>query len=224
MILYTRPVSSFGLKVRFVLAAKGLQAELREPPDGYGSDAYRKISPLGKIPALVDRGVLLAESDTIMEYLDEQYPEPPLMPRDPLARARARFFARFHDLYLEPPLRGLFPLLGREAADAPAVAAKLAEVAKRLAEFELVADPAPFLAGPALSLGDLAYPATLAVADCLYASLGAGVPPYGPRLQAWRPLVDAHPAVAGLLAGYRAVLADWAAQKLAQVPAATNAR
>ena len=53
MILYTRPISSFGLKVRFTLAAKGLEAELREPPDGYGSAAYRRISPLGKIPALI---------------------------------------------------------------------------------------------------------------------------------------------------------------------------
>src|SRR6185436_3690343 len=73
------------------------------------SPEYLKIYPLGKTPALEVDGEIIGESEVINEFLEEVFPEPPLLPRDAKGRARVRGLSRFHDLYLEPPLRALFP-------------------------------------------------------------------------------------------------------------------
>jgi hypothetical protein len=77
---YTTPVSNFAAKVEIALRLKGMAFEAVPPPGGYGSAAYKAIVPAGTIPAIVHDGLVLAESETIVEYLDEAFPEPPLLP------------------------------------------------------------------------------------------------------------------------------------------------
>lgn len=94
MDLYTYYRSTSSYRVRIALALKGLDA--RHLPVNllqgeHRQDAYRAINPQGRVPALrVDSGELLIQSPAIIEYLEERYPEPALLPADPLQRAHQR--------------------------------------------------------------------------------------------------------------------------------------
>ena len=76
--------------MRLVLAEKGISAEIimvdeREPPED-----LLDLNPFGSVPTLVDRDLVLYDSRVAIEYLDERFPHPPLLPPDPVNRARAR--------------------------------------------------------------------------------------------------------------------------------------
>lgn len=99
MKLYDNEISSAASRVRIALALKGVAAE-RIPVAILGaaaeqrSAAYLSVNPQGLVPALLtDEGELLTQSLAIVEYLDERYPEPPLLPRAPAERAQARAIA-----------------------------------------------------------------------------------------------------------------------------------
>ena len=94
MKLYGSCLSPFVRKVAAVMDLKGLDCERVESIPG---SVPRDISPLGKIPALVDGDLKLADSSIICEYLEEQYPEIPARPTAPVDRARARWFEEFGD-------------------------------------------------------------------------------------------------------------------------------
>lgn len=214
LILYTTPLSSFSAKVRIAIAAKGLTVEERSPLGGsYRSAAYRAMVPSGTVPALVDREFILAESDAIIEYLDEEYPDPSIMPGDPRKRAIARALSRFHDFMIDPPLRRLFAQLDPATRDSNAAGTDAAEIQRRLDELELLASPDPYLAGGRLSLADCAYPASLALIDLILPELGRPVR-YGRRIAAWRSLVERDRAVADVMAPYRATASAWVGTKL----------
>ncbi|MGB4857905.1 MAG: glutathione S-transferase N-terminal domain-containing protein [Dokdonella sp.] len=77
-------------RVRLVLAAKGVTydlvpVDLNRPPEDLA-----EVNPYNSVPTLVDRDLVLYDTNVICEYLDERYPHPPLMPIDPLTRARVR--------------------------------------------------------------------------------------------------------------------------------------
>lgn len=97
MQLYTYWRSQATFRVRIALQLKGLSAELR-PLDllkgEQHADAFRELNPQMAVPTLItDDGTRLVQSLAILEYLDERYPEPPLLPADPAARAHARALA-----------------------------------------------------------------------------------------------------------------------------------
>ncbi|MDF1586887.1 glutathione S-transferase family protein [Marinimicrococcus flavescens] len=212
LVLYAHPVSNFCAKVEIVLRLKNLAYAIRLPPGGYGSPEYRAIVPTGTIPALVDDKLVLAESETINEYLEEAYPEPPLLPEGTVARALARQLARFHDTRLEPVLRGLFPQMDPAVRDRSAVAAAAETYRKRLHELALLAKPSPWLGGPRIGLADAAYPATLLMGDMMLAALGERAP-LPDSLVAWRRALDAHPAAAPVLERSREALEEWLRRK-----------
>jgi maleylpyruvate isomerase len=98
MKLYDAAISSAAARVRIALALKGIAVE-RIPVEIVGSaaenrrPAYLNVNPQGLVPALLtDDGVLLTQSLAIVEYLDEVYPEPPLLPPDAATRAWVRAF------------------------------------------------------------------------------------------------------------------------------------
>lgn len=96
--LYHSAYSTCSQKVRLTLAEKGLAYTSRElsfaKQDQLKPD-YLKINPNGVVPTLVHDEVAITESSAIVEYLDEVLQDPPLMPADPLERARARAWLRF---------------------------------------------------------------------------------------------------------------------------------
>jgi maleylacetoacetate isomerase len=98
LTLYSYFRSSAAFRVRIALSLKGLKAEMRFVhllKDGgqQRTDAYAAINPQHLVPTLISDGHVMTQSLAILEYLDEEVPEPPLLPRDPLARARVRQIA-----------------------------------------------------------------------------------------------------------------------------------
>lgn len=90
MTLYCRERCAYSHRTRLVLAEKDISVEVdivysEQPPE-----EIAELNPDGELPVLVDRDVVLYRSFIIMEYLDERFPHPPLMPIDPVGRARAR--------------------------------------------------------------------------------------------------------------------------------------
>jgi glutathione S-transferase/maleylpyruvate isomerase len=212
LVLYAIPVSLYCAKLRIVLRAKGLAWDERPPPGGYGSAAYRRLVPSGNLPALVDGGLMIADSEAAAEYLDEAWPDPPLMPAGAADRARMRERGRFHDTRLEPELRRLFPHLGRAARDGAVVAAQAEALAARLGQLDRILGAAPDLP---FGLGDCGLPVTLAWLDALDPALGLGLGPLPPAVLGWRARVESVPAVAAELAVYRPALAAWLARATA---------
>jgi maleylacetoacetate isomerase len=96
MKLYGYFRSSAAFRVRIALNLKNLAYEtapvhLRR--NDQGKPDYRNVNPQGLVPALEDRGQILIQSMAILEYLDELYPEPPLLPKEPADRVRVRALA-----------------------------------------------------------------------------------------------------------------------------------
>ena len=92
MVLYSGTTCPFSHRCRFVLFEKGMDFEIRDV------DLYNKpedisvMNPYGQVPILVERDLILYESNIINEYIDERFPHPQLMPSDPVDRARVRPF------------------------------------------------------------------------------------------------------------------------------------
>lgn len=217
MILWGLPVSTYTAKVRIGLHFKGLRFEEREPPGGYRSDAWRARVPTGTIPALeVEGGTLIAESEAILEYLEDAFPEPSLLPGSSLQRAQARFLARFHDLHLEPRVRALFPLV-RDASRTPQrVAEAVAALQVQLDRLALLARPAPWLAGEVFTVADCGHAVSLRLGLRLANALGAALHLPEP-LQAWRSASDAHGAFTAGLAPWQEATDTWLSRSLVPV-------
>lgn len=92
MVLYSGTICPFSQRCRLVLFEKGMDFEIRD------IDLFNKpkditvMNPYGQVPILVERDLVLYESNIINEYIDERFPHPQLMPADPVQRARARLF------------------------------------------------------------------------------------------------------------------------------------
>lgn len=212
VIFYNQPVSNFGAKVKLVLVLKAIAHRELAPPGGYGSPTYKAIVPAGTIPAIVHAGLVLSESTAICEYLDELWPQPPLLPGTPAERARIRQLVGFHDQRLEPPIRALFGQMAPAARDGATVAARHAEIVKRLDELESLVAAGPYALGERLTLADTSFAATLVLGERMLRALGPGWPA-GPRVAAWRDALAATVPLAAPLAAYAEAVDLWLVQK-----------
>lgn len=97
MLIVGSHVSPYVRKVLVALAIKGIAHEVDPITPFYGNDEFEKLSPLRRIPVLIDGDLVLNDSTIICEYLDEVYPEPPLMPKGAADRAKARWLEEFAD-------------------------------------------------------------------------------------------------------------------------------
>ena len=77
-------------RVRMVLAEKGITVEIIDVDASQKPEDLNDLNPYNTVPTLVDRELVLYDPHTIVEYLDERFPHPPLMPVDPVSRARSR--------------------------------------------------------------------------------------------------------------------------------------
>ena len=93
-------VSPYVRKVLVCMELKGIEYEVDPITPFFGNDEFRRLSPLCRIPVLICDNMALSDSTVIAEYLDEQFPEPPLLPREPKERARARWLEEFADTRL----------------------------------------------------------------------------------------------------------------------------
>lgn len=90
MSLYSDADDVYSHQVRIVLAEKGVNVEVLPAREGEANDDLLALNPYGTVPTLLDRDLVLYEARIIMEYLDERFPHPPLLPVYPVARAEAR--------------------------------------------------------------------------------------------------------------------------------------
>jgi len=173
------------------------------------SPEYLKIYPMGKTPALEVDGEIIGESEVINELLEESFPNPPLLPKEPKPRARVRGISRFHDLYLEPPLRALFPQASAKERDRKLIAEKLAELNLRLDQLEAKLSTGPFAMGSAFTFADCALAPTFFFANLMLPMLGSKPFTEGrPKLAAWWSQVQKRPAVEKVLAEQQQALME----------------
>jgi glutathione S-transferase len=144
--LYDAGRCPYCARVRIALAEKGIEYETVEVDlDDRPAWIYEK-NPLGRVPVLEEDAFVLAESAVIDEYLDERYPEPPLWPADPAARALGRMLVfRFDELS-----RPYYALRRGEDDARERLDAVLATLDSALQEQR-------FLTGPEFGLADIAY-------------------------------------------------------------------
>jgi glutathione S-transferase len=213
IVLFALPVSGYSAKVRITLEIKGINYEEREPPGGYRSAAYRAIVPMGTIPAIAVGDLVLSESEVIAEYLEERFPEPHMLPPEPELRARIRFVSRFHDLYLEPAVRGLFAHVNPQRRDESAVRARAQDIAGHVAKLDRFIGSGPFALTPWLSLADCGFATTLPLARMLLAATGRALT-LTPRLEHWLSAIEQQPAVVKALSRWRPATETWIAGQL----------
>ena len=90
MTLFSDSTNHYSHRVRIVLAEKGVTVDLIESDSGIAPAELADVNPYNTMPTLVDRDLVLYESKVMMEYLDERFPHPPLLPVYPVARAESR--------------------------------------------------------------------------------------------------------------------------------------
>lgn len=92
MTLFSSATSPYSHRTRIVLAEKNITHEVHNVDDGEKHEDLMDLNPYNTVPTLVDRDLVLYDSRIIMEYLDERFPHPPLMPVDPVSRAKSKLF------------------------------------------------------------------------------------------------------------------------------------
>jgi glutathione S-transferase len=167
--LYTFPPSTNSRKVRIALLEKGLEFERvnvdlskREQKN----PEYLKIHPFGQIPALDDEGFVIYDSTVINEYLEDEYPYPPLMPSDSEGRARARLMEDFRDTHFNPYFVHIIQETRKPEGerDEQRIQNAKAEITKGLDRIESELLDREYLAGP-FSLADVAFMSNLELLD-----------------------------------------------------------
>ncbi len=164
MKLYTYFRSSAAYRVRIALNLKNLTSEmipihLQKEGGLNKKPEYRAVNPQMRLPALtLDTGDVLIQSLAIIEYLDEIHPQPPLLPRDPVARAKARALAQviacdIHPLNNVGPLRYLKNQLGHDQAKIDAWYHHW--IIEGFDAVETMIQPAPYLCGSEVTLADI---------------------------------------------------------------------
>jgi glutathione S-transferase len=128
-------------RVKIVLAEKNLPYDIA-PIDLRAHEQktpeYLKLNPYGKVPVLTDDATVLYESLIIKEYLDEKYPNPPLMPKDPAKRAKARILVDYGMAHFDAPYQRLRMELMKDAKEQnqQVIATAKAELKKLLQRLE----------------------------------------------------------------------------------------
>jgi glutathione S-transferase len=146
--------SNYHNKVKFALLEKGVPFE---EEIAWVGETDPVASPLGKVPYLKTEDGSLCESAVMLEYIEQRYPQNPLLPADPFAASKVRELALFLDLHLELVARNLYPeaFFGGKVSDS--VKEKVgAQLEKNVAAFAKLVKFAPFVAGDTLSLADCA--------------------------------------------------------------------
>ena len=152
IVLYSAKRCPFAFRTRLVLQEKQLDYQHIEIDLGNKPAEFLRISRYGKVPALIDGDSHIYESAIINEYLDEQYPEPALMPKTPAERAYARIWIDFANTRLMPASYRV--AFGRTEQDKEAARGEFAKYIAMVGE-ELA--QGPWFSGDSFSLVDVTY-------------------------------------------------------------------
>jgi len=150
-------VSNYHNKVLIALLEKGVPYEEDCNVKPSQKPEYLALSPMGKVPFMEVGGTRLIESEVILEYLEDAYPQKPLLPKDPLSRAKVRELVTVIELHLELVARRLYPaaFFGGTSSDSTKQSVEK-ELAKGVRTLKALAKFSPFIAGPEFTLADCA--------------------------------------------------------------------
>lgn len=148
MTLYSGAVDIHSHRVRIVLAEKGVAYEVINVESRGKPEDLLDLNPYASIPTLVDRELVLYEPNIIMEYLDERFPHPPLMPVYPVARAKARLIIYRFEREWGPIVRKL------EMGKTPDMRAAGKDLANYLAQLTPVFSASNYFLGDEFTLVD----------------------------------------------------------------------
>jgi glutathione S-transferase len=181
LTLYDAARCPYCARARIALAEKGLEYEVIEVDLSDRPQWIYEKNPTGRVPVIEEDAWILPESSVILEYLEERYPEPPLLPPDPADRALARVWIFRHDDFTKP-----YYALRREEEGA---AERFDE---QLAKLEDALSRQAWLTGAEYGLVDIAYvPWVLRARDMLGVSLDGF-----PAVREWLARLEERPAVA----------------------------
>jgi glutathione S-transferase len=194
--LYHYPLSTNSRKVRILLIEKGLEFERinidlskkeQKNPD------YLKIHPFGQVPALDDDGFILYDSTIINEYLEDEYPHPPLLPSDSEGKARARLMEDFRDNHFTPPFVEIIHEIRKPEAERDQNVIKHAKemITQCFDRIEKELGGKEFMAGT-FSLADIAYMSNIALLERFEIT----VDPKYKNMHAWMKRLKARPSFA----------------------------
>jgi len=193
--LYGAPLSNYFNIVKCALLDKGIAFEhvMQAPVQ----DAmYLEKSPMGKIPCVETEQGFLAETHAILDWLEEAYPDSPLLPKDPFARAKVRELAQSFELYVDlVGRRGLMAIFGKEVpADVKEGIAK--DLPKGLAAVKRLARFKPWIAGEQFTYADIFGYWSVALAS-ISAQKNCNLDVFAdsPDLKAWWERVGERPSV-----------------------------
>ena len=196
IVLYEHPLSPYAQKVKIALAEKGLPFESRLP-DLLGGNLgeFLPVNPRLEVPALVDGDVAVFDSTIILEYLEDRWPTPPLLPVGAGERARVRMLEELCDTYFEAINWAIFEIRVFQRATGDLAERLEARAAAQRAGCNAYLERAlagrPYFNGSAFGWGDLA------VVPFVQAAAITGSPPAeGSALAAWLARVIERPSVA----------------------------
>ena len=176
MALFSSTSSVRSHRARFVLAEKNISVEIVYVDPQEPSEDLAQLNPYQSTPTLVDRDLVLYGTQVVVDYLDERYPHPPLMPVDPVSRARLR-------LALYRVLKDWYPLL--DTLEMGATGAKAKEARKELKD-HIIASEEVF------EMHDYFLSEDMTLVDCAIAPLLWRMPYYGIELPKSVKAIDAY--------------------------------
>lgn len=210
LTLYEHPLSAYAMKVKMALLEKGLEYQAVLPEGmatGAAGGAFVEASPRAEVPALIDGEVKVFDSTVILEYLEDKWPNPPLLPKGPAERARVRMIEDVMDSLYEPNNWGVMEVTRFKRASGP-LADKLVGFAKSNIDqlqhwLDAKLGGKPWFNGDAFGWGDIAC------APYINRSAAIGyTPPAGSGLAAWLTRVNQRPSVAKVIEQMKQVIAN----------------
>ena len=206
VVVYDHPLSPYAQKVKIALLEKGVPFEAPLPEAigvGGATGTFVAANPRAEVPALIDGDVSVFDSTIILEYIEDRWPEPPLLPASPAERARARMIEEVMDTHYEAINWGLGELafFGRGAnGSADALNAKATEQTRSWqAWLTAQLGDAEWFGGAAFGWADLS------VVPYLNGSAGFGLAPESDPLAAWLARANERPSVAEVTAAAAAM-------------------
>ena len=206
MLLYEHPLSSYAQKVKIGLREKGLAFDVETPQalgSGKSSGPFADASPRMEVPALIDGETRIFDSTIILEYIEDKWPTPPLLPHDPAARAKARMIEDVCDTLYEAVNWGLSEIRWFKRAEGEQAEKMRATAARQTAELQ--AWLTEKLGGRDWFNGDGFGWADLSVAPYVNRSFHYGLgTPAGSPLARWRDRICERPSVAATFKEFEA--------------------
>jgi glutathione S-transferase len=209
-------LSNYHNKVLIALYEKGIDFEEDRGVRPSQQPEYLGLSPMGKVPYAEVNGTRLCESEVILEYLEEAYPQKPLLPREPLARAKVRELVTVLELHVELVARRLYAGLFAGAALSDGAKQSVEkELAKGIRALKSLARFSPYFAGGEFTVADCAAAVHLPLISlATKAAYGRDFLEAIPQVKPYLKMLAERPAVAKVNAGRReAVEASKAAAK-----------